>query len=63
MSNCNCEGKTINIGMGCCELVLAPIENYYTKYQIDKLVEALNREISELKERLDECCPIDDDNA
>lgn len=60
---CNCEGKTINIGMGCCELVLAPIENYYTKHQVDKLLEALNKEISDLKERLDECCPIDDDNT
>lgn len=60
---CNCEGKTINIGMGCCEPVLAPIENYYTKYQIDKLLEALNKEISDLKERLNECCPIDDDNT
>lgn len=37
---CNCEGKTINIGMGCCEPVLAPIENYYTKYQIDKMIES-----------------------
>ena len=63
MSNCNCEGKTYNLSFGCCEPVLAPIENYYTKYQIDKLVEALNKEINELKERLDECCPIDDDNA
>ena len=60
---CNCEGKTINIGMGCCEPVLAPIENNYTKYQVDKLLEALNKEISDLKERLDECCPIDDDNS
>ena len=24
--------------MGCCEPVLAPIENYYTKYQIDKMI-------------------------
>ena len=26
--------------MGCCEPVLAPIENYYTKYQIDKMIES-----------------------
>ena len=26
--------------MGCCEPVLAPIENYYTKYQVDKLIES-----------------------
>lgn len=38
--SCNCEGKTINIGMGCCTPVLAPIENYYTKYQVDKLIES-----------------------
>ena len=49
--------------MGCCEPVLGPIDAYYTKYQIDKLLEALNKEISNLKERLDECCPIDDDNT
>ena len=39
--SCNCEGKTINIGMGCCTPVLAPIENYYTKYQIDDIIEGL----------------------
>lgn len=37
---CNCEGKNYNISMGCCEPVLAPIENYYTKYQVDKLIES-----------------------
>ena len=36
---CNCEGKNYNISMGCCEPVLAPIENYYTKYQVDKMIE------------------------
>ena len=35
---CNCEGKTYNLSFGCCEPVLAPIENYYTKYQIDKMI-------------------------
>jgi len=35
----NCEGNIYNIGMGCCQPVLAPIENYYTKYQIDKMLE------------------------
>lgn len=35
---CNCN-KTHNISMGCCEPVLAPIENYYTKYQIDKIID------------------------
>ena len=38
--SCNCEGKKYSISMGCCELVLAPIENYYTKYQIDKMIES-----------------------
>lgn len=37
---CNCEGKKYNIGMGCCQLVLAPIENYYTKWQVDDLIES-----------------------
>jgi len=39
--SCNCEGKTINIGLGCCTPVLAPIENYYTKYQVDDIIEGL----------------------
>ena len=34
----NCEGNTYNISMGCCQPVLAPIENYYTKWQIDKML-------------------------
>ena len=38
MANCNC-GNVYNVGMGCCEPVLGPIENYYTKYQVDKLIE------------------------
>ena len=38
--SCNCEGKKYNISMGCCQPVLAPIENYYTKYQVDKLIES-----------------------
>lgn len=38
---CNCEGKTINIGMGCCVPVLGPVENYYTKQQVDKLISAV----------------------
>lgn len=37
---CNCEGKQYNVSFGCCEPVLAPIENYYTKYQIDKMIES-----------------------
>lgn len=38
---CNCEGKTYNIGMGCCVPVLGPVENYYTKYQVDRLIEGV----------------------
>lgn len=50
---CNCEGKTINIGMGCCQPVLAPIENYYTKSQVDKLIEDI--EVSGVtEEKVDE---------
>lgn len=37
---CNCNDRTYSISMGCCEPVLAPIENYYTKYQIDKMIES-----------------------
>ena len=45
-----CEGNTYSIGMGCCVPVLAPIENYYTKYQVDKMVKNLQKEIDELRE-------------
>ena len=37
---CNC-GKTYNVNFGCCEPVLGPVENYYTKYQIDKMLEGI----------------------
>ena len=40
MANCNC-GNVYNIGMGCTEPVLGPIENYYTKYQVDKLISGI----------------------
>lgn len=38
MSNCGC-GKEYTIHMGCCQPVLGPVENYYTKHQIDKMIE------------------------
>ena len=42
---CGCkEGKIYQIGMGCCRPVLGPIENYYTKGQIDEMIE--NIEVS-----------------
>ena len=43
MCDCN-EGKIYQIGMGCCTPVLGPIENYYTKGQVDELIE--NVEVS-----------------
>jgi hypothetical protein len=39
--SCNCEPKKYSIGMGCCVPVLAPIENYYTKHQIDEMLEEI----------------------
>ena len=44
MSKCN--GNIYNIGMGCCQPVLAPIENYYTKYEVDKLLEEIESGIT-----------------
>lgn len=37
--SCNCEGNTYNIGMGCCKPVVANPNIYYTKSEIDKIVE------------------------
>ena len=59
---CNCEGKKYNIGMGCCQPVLGPIENYYTKYQIDDMLEEIESAITsgccitpeEVDEKIDE---------
>lgn len=44
--SCNCEGKTYNLSFGCCEPVLGPVENYYTKYQIDKMIEEIESGIT-----------------
>lgn len=38
--SCNCEPRKYEISMGCCQPVLGPIENYYTKYEVDKLIES-----------------------
>lgn len=54
MSNCNCEGKTINLSLGCCQPVLAPIENYYTKYQIDKMMSGVTSGCCITPEEVDE---------
>ena len=43
---CNCEPKNYNIKMGCCQPVLGPIEQYYTKYQIDKMLEEIESGIT-----------------
>lgn len=37
---CNCEGNKYLISC-CTEQVLGPIENYYTKYQVDKLISGI----------------------
>ena len=37
-TDCGCTSKNYNISLGCCVPVLAPIENYYTKYQIDQML-------------------------
>lgn len=44
--SCNCEPKKYSIGMGCCVPVLAPIENYYTKHQVDQLIEEIESAIT-----------------
>ena len=43
---CNCEEKKYNISLGCCVPVLGPIENYYTKYQIDKMFDEVESAIT-----------------
>ena len=37
----NC-GNRYDISFGCCELVLGPVENYYTKTQVDKLIDDIS---------------------
>ena len=59
---CNCEPKKYSVSMGCCEPVLGPIEQYYTKYQIDKMLEEIESGITsgccitpeEVDEKIDE---------
>lgn len=39
---CNCnEGNRYNINFGCCVPTLAPADQYYTKSQVDKLIEGI----------------------
>ena len=59
---CNCNEKKYSISMGCCQPVLGPIENYYTKYAIDKMLEEIESGITsgccitpeEVDEKIDE---------
>ena len=46
MSNCGCEPKKYNISLGCCVPVLGPIENYYTKPQIDRMIDEIESAIT-----------------
>ena len=39
--NCNEEGKVINIGMGCCQPIVANADNYYTKSEIDEKLDEI----------------------
>ena len=40
MSNCGCkEGNSYNIGMGCCVPSIMPADNFYTKPEIDTMLE------------------------
>ena len=56
----NCEGKIYNIGMGCCVPVLAPIENYYTKWETERYVSGFTYSKEEIDEktsgRTSGCC-------
>lgn len=49
--SCNCEGKTINIGMGCCQPVLGPVENYYTKLETERYVSGYTYSKEEIDEK------------
>ena len=49
--SCNCEGKTINIGMGCCKPVLGPVENYYTKWETERYVSGYTYSKEEIDEK------------
>lgn len=58
----DCNGNIYNIGMGCCQEVLGPIENYYTKPTIDRMLDEITSAITsgccitpeEVDEKIDE---------
>ena len=60
--NCGCEPKRYNISLGCCVPVISPAENYYTKYQIDEMLDEIESAITsgccitpeEVDEKIDE---------
>ena len=47
--NCNEDGKVINIGMGCCQPIVANVYNYYTISEVDEMISNLISEIETLK--------------
>ena len=46
MNDCGCNKKSYNFSMGCCQPVLGPIEAYYTKYQVDQMLEEIESAIT-----------------
>ena len=45
-TSCGCEPKKYNLSMGCCVPVLGPVENYYTKPQIDRMIDEIESAIT-----------------
>lgn len=41
MNDCNCKPKNYQISLGCCQPVLGPVEAYYTKWEIDRMIEQI----------------------
>lgn len=46
MNDCGCNKKNYNFSMGCCQPVVAPADNYYTKYQVDQMLEEIESAIT-----------------
>lgn len=66
MNDCNCKPKNYQISLGCCQPVLGPIENYYTKYQVDQMLEEIESAITSgcciTPEEVDEKISVATDN-
>ena len=43
--NCNEEGKVINIGIGCCQQIVANADKNYTKSEDNEMNSNMKREI------------------